>query len=260
MSVEATTAAWARRDMTPTEKIVLLRIADHANPDGGNAWPSINRVSDDTGLSERAVRTALRSLERKGALVSEIGRGPRGTNRYSVVISSPTPRQEMPPAGNAPLHVVPPAVDAPGISRPKGGQELPPNLKKNYPKKSRTRSEPNADVVALCDLLAERIAGHTGTPKPASRGHAWTDPMRLLLERGPTSWEQPRAIPPGKVRASVNAVFNDLNVRGGSGFCWADVIQSPSSLRKHWDKLHVAWRSQQAGEDNHDAYGAGANV
>lgn len=109
MSVEATSWAWAWRGLSATQKVVLVRIADHASPDGSNAWPSVEKLTLDTGLSERAVRNALRQLEDLGAIKCELKAGPKGCNRYTVYRQPPAddstgtscPRQDVPPASGA---------------------------------------------------------------------------------------------------------------------------------------------------------------
>jgi len=52
----------------PTAKLVLLALAIRANTEG-RAWPSLTRICADTGLSERAVRNALRSLAKDELIV-----------------------------------------------------------------------------------------------------------------------------------------------------------------------------------------------
>lgn len=104
MSVEATAAMWARRDLTATEKLVAVRLGDHAHPDGTNAYPSIARLREDTGLSERAIQGAIQRLVQKGAIRRDGCHGQWRTNRYVVVLD---------PAGDAPPHDVHPAGDAP---------------------------------------------------------------------------------------------------------------------------------------------------
>lgn len=116
MSVEATAAMWARRDLTSTEKLVAVRLADHAGPDGGHAFPSVRRLMDDTGLSERTVQGALRSLVGKGAVVWEGAHPKYRTNQYRIIL---TP-QEMHPAGDAP-----PQETAPD---PAAGAPTPPQM------------------------------------------------------------------------------------------------------------------------------------
>jgi hypothetical protein len=47
---------------SPVERFVAWTIADHINLELGYAWPSIARLVDHTGFSERAVRNAVRAL------------------------------------------------------------------------------------------------------------------------------------------------------------------------------------------------------
>lgn len=67
MSVHVT--AWvydhAPTDLSPGEMLVALVLADHANPEGGNAYPSIPRIAAMTRLTQRSV---IRSLQRLVAL------------------------------------------------------------------------------------------------------------------------------------------------------------------------------------------------
>lgn len=104
MSVEATAAVWARRDLTATEKLVAVRLADHASPDGTDAWPAVKRLCADTGLSERAVQGALQRLVEKGALRLTGKHRRHHTNVYAV---------DLTPAPTAPPQQVLPAADAP---------------------------------------------------------------------------------------------------------------------------------------------------
>ena len=110
MSVEATAAVWARRDLTATEKLVAVRLADHASPDGTDAWPSVKRLCADTGLSERAVQGALQRLVDKGAIRLTGKHRRHHTNVYAVDLTPapPAPPQQMHPAAGAPPHDVHP--------------------------------------------------------------------------------------------------------------------------------------------------------
>lgn len=84
MSVEATSWAWAWPGLTSTQRLVLVRIADHAAPDGSNAWPSLERLVGDTCLSRRSVQRSIADLEAMGALEVDYKAGPHGVNRYRV--------------------------------------------------------------------------------------------------------------------------------------------------------------------------------
>jgi DNA-binding transcriptional ArsR family regulator len=81
MSRDARDWAWAQ-DTSPTQKLVLLALAEHAN-DGYACWPSIHRLQERTGLSRRGVQKALRELEQRGLVSAERGGG-RSANRYAL--------------------------------------------------------------------------------------------------------------------------------------------------------------------------------
>ncbi len=67
-------------------KIVLLALADYANEDGRNIYPSISTLERRTLLSRRAVINALDALKTAG-IVSVDERGSKfGTNEYAINI------------------------------------------------------------------------------------------------------------------------------------------------------------------------------
>lgn len=94
-------------------------------------------------------------------------------------------------------------------------------------------------------LLASRYSAFSGTPIKNHRTARWKQDMRLLLERGPTDWACPQSIMASAVERRINGIFDHLTVHGTSKFCWAAVIRSPSSLRKHWDQIGVAAKAFQ---------------
>lgn len=71
MCVKLIAASWPIA-MPPSAKLVLVRLADRANPKNGNAcWPSVGTIARDTGLSERTVQTQINFLERAGHITIE---------------------------------------------------------------------------------------------------------------------------------------------------------------------------------------------
>jgi hypothetical protein len=70
MSVSAMAWVW-RQNLTPMSKIVLLAIADHADDDGGNAYPSKSTLALKTGYSERQVIRIVNQLTDEGWLSEE---------------------------------------------------------------------------------------------------------------------------------------------------------------------------------------------
>ena len=83
MSIKLMTAVWDREDLSSTQKLVLLALADWAN-DEGLCWPSIERVAKKSSLKKRAVQLAIRSLEEMQFIRREevIGKG----NKYWINI------------------------------------------------------------------------------------------------------------------------------------------------------------------------------
>ena len=64
MSIKLMAAAWEIELPTP-EKMVLLILCDHANDDGV-CWPSVATMGRKSGLSERTIQRALKSLSDDG--------------------------------------------------------------------------------------------------------------------------------------------------------------------------------------------------
>ncbi len=72
MSVHALGEALQQKDIPATARLVLIYLADRMNFHAGEmsqkAWPSIRRLSEDTGLSKRSVQRSIRLLEEKGLI------------------------------------------------------------------------------------------------------------------------------------------------------------------------------------------------
>lgn len=69
MSHEATAWAWeqarAHADLGALDRLVLLALADHADQTG-RCNPSIARIRESTGISDRGVRRSLAALRDAG--------------------------------------------------------------------------------------------------------------------------------------------------------------------------------------------------
>lgn len=61
MSVHAIEWAWRQQVANPTQKLVLMALADHANGDG-QCWPSMDRVAQLAGCSDRTARRHIDDL------------------------------------------------------------------------------------------------------------------------------------------------------------------------------------------------------
>lgn len=102
MSVEAIT--WALRvPIGGNAKVVLLGLANHAHPDGSQAFPAVETLAVYACCDPRSVQRNLRKLETEG-WIARAGEGPRGTTCYRLAMSGgdrlppPTP---LSPRGDA---------------------------------------------------------------------------------------------------------------------------------------------------------------
>jgi DnaD/phage-associated family protein len=68
MSVRVMGAVW-QLDLDATLKIVLLKLADNADDDGDNSWPSVGRIAHECGVAERTVQRSIQNLMKMGLLV-----------------------------------------------------------------------------------------------------------------------------------------------------------------------------------------------
>jgi hypothetical protein len=75
-------------------KVVLIALANYAGPKGTDAFPSVQRIQYDTGLSERTIQGSLRALEDHGTIAktpdplvraSTIGRPDHRPQSYDLV-------------------------------------------------------------------------------------------------------------------------------------------------------------------------------
>jgi len=71
MSLEAIIWAIERvGNITPTQKLILICLANHAGPDG-TCFPSHNLISDYSGLRRETICRNLAILENKGLITSD---------------------------------------------------------------------------------------------------------------------------------------------------------------------------------------------
>ncbi|WP_339408018.1 helix-turn-helix domain-containing protein [Pseudomonas helleri] len=156
MSTIIMSACWPLQGMSPTQKAVLISLADNAS-DEGVCWPSINTIGVRTCLSERAVRGALRWLEDAGVLTSNQRYG-RST-WYTITPAGYAPGTKCPPAADAPppRQEVPdtPAAAAPRTVIEPSSEPSPVVEGANSSKVSKLKCEPQAIV----DLFNQTLPG-----------------------------------------------------------------------------------------------------
>lgn len=106
MSIKIMSAIFESETLGPTERLIMLALADHAD-DSGRCYPSIDRLCQRTGLSERAIQTNIRKLSEQGYVRIIPGGGKSRPNIYFV---SATPASETP-------HLLHPAAETPFLVR-----------------------------------------------------------------------------------------------------------------------------------------------
>jgi len=67
-------------------RLVLLAIANHANQNGEQAWPSVPTLAREAHISVRQAQRAVLDLVALGEVVIHMGAGPGKTNVYRVVM------------------------------------------------------------------------------------------------------------------------------------------------------------------------------
>lgn len=98
VSLEVTSLVWAA-PLPAMDKIVLLRLADFADSEGRNVWPSVGRVCRECGVSDRHVQTVIKRYLGQGLLVLvQQGGGRNRTSEYRFDLSTLRALAETPNA------------------------------------------------------------------------------------------------------------------------------------------------------------------
>lgn len=83
MSIYLMTAIWKGVDLPTNRKVVLLKLADHADDEGQNCWPSVGRIAHECGVVPRTVQMILREFEKEEIIRIEGNPGGgRGRSRH----------------------------------------------------------------------------------------------------------------------------------------------------------------------------------
>lgn len=235
----------------------MLAVADACNsPDGTGAWLSNAALQAKTGLSERAVRVAVRECEELGELKVEIGRGRGGVNRFMVIMSTRNPaesapfsanRQNLPGAESAPgrtdegpqANAGKPA-DSAGKRAGRNPAESAPGTVSNSRKSSKRRPRSTAkqephreDVERVCKYLAAWMV-RNGC-KPPNISEKWREAARLLIDKDKRSLEDVRDVTAWSQRSTF----------------WKANILSLPTLREKFDQLRLAKESEEAARNGH---------
>jgi hypothetical protein len=104
VSVKVQSLAWERAQLPPSEKLVLLALADHAHDDGTSAKPGVAYLAWKTDLSERTVQRSLKYLEDVGLIAPTAHeKGGRGCcTEYTLYLANLPLKPAFQPNSEAP--------------------------------------------------------------------------------------------------------------------------------------------------------------
>jgi hypothetical protein len=104
LSVEALKWAFEQEDVPPGPRFVLVALANRANEEGGDCYPSVKWIQRKTGFSDSTIRGHLDDLEGQYRKLSKKERrredGGKSSNEYQLhLLAPPTPeiRRGVPP-------------------------------------------------------------------------------------------------------------------------------------------------------------------
>lgn len=87
MAANVVGAVWNVRGLEDSQRIVLLRLADVAHPDGSNAFLAVSTVAEDCEIGERTVQRTLHTLVERGFLEVQAPATNRRPTVYRVTIA-----------------------------------------------------------------------------------------------------------------------------------------------------------------------------
>lgn len=234
MSVKVMSWVWEHSRSRGAQRLVLLCIADHANDDGLEAFPSLARLARKTGMTERGVQKAIQSLVGLGELQVTMGGGRGRSNRYRVLMQTPN---VVPPLEPNPEPETPNPIPRTTFTESGSTNTVPENpepssyeLSFNRPKNSSSKSssrkpEPyREDVEKICQHLADQIAAN-GSKRPKVTDE-WRRQARLLIDE--------TRDPP----TSVDKIVNLIDWSQRNTF-WRPNIQSMPKFREKYDRLRL---------------------
>ena len=99
MSFELERRVWAI-PLPSTDKLVLLCLAHHANPDNGLCYPSTSKIGKDTGLHPKSVSRVLTRLQKRKLVT--IKRRMDNSNLFTVTLPRGGNRKQAPKGGGNP--------------------------------------------------------------------------------------------------------------------------------------------------------------
>lgn len=150
MALNLVCAVLDRGPRQQSDALVLLALADSADKDSGECWPSHKTIAHRARLSDRQVRTVLARLRADGWVTWEArkrGNGSAASNLYCLNLEKlgEAPRKSVPPGDGPPRKSVPASPEVTSDHAPEVTSPLEPSQNKNLgAKASKPRSAPRS--------------------------------------------------------------------------------------------------------------------
>ena len=153
--------------ISASEKLVLLAMADHARDDGTGCYPSVETLARKTSQSRRGVQKIIRKLEKSRLIEpSKVSHG-RRTTEYRIALSNrepgsllaaPQPRTTFVPTANLETRNREPRSPEPlrTVNEPKEPKGDPACGKRNRELGSLLKQRQSAPLVPILDLEMKR--------------------------------------------------------------------------------------------------------
>ena len=87
MSIKVMAAVWDRSQHAGTELLMLLALADFSD-DRGYSYPGVSALAEKCRMKPRNANYILATLQKSGELQVLVNEGPKGTNRYRIVLDA----------------------------------------------------------------------------------------------------------------------------------------------------------------------------
>lgn len=216
-------AAYAVAGLDGYERAVLVALAYHASSDALTAWPSIERLAEETAFSEDTCRRAIHRLIDRGLIAVELSSG-RRANKYRLVALQPSPTATVDPSPLA-------TVDGTNDDTNPRQQQPQPSLVASQPSPPATRTKKNRERTG-------KGARKRATPVPKT--FTITDERR--------SWAVSKGVPAGDVDIETEKFLDYHRSKGNTLTDWTAAWRN--WMRKALDFRRADSRGRENGRQS----------
>lgn len=184
MSIKVMSWVFEHGPSDPSERLVLLALADYAS-DNGEWSPSMVGIAQKAGMTERGARGVIRRLEAGGWIAVKVGGGRGGRSQYRVLMGQGNPERET--GNDKPGTINREYSDKPGTKRPetRNQRSAEPSetikVSKNPP--TPRRGEDNEAVTVLTEIVGSDVAEAFVAHRKAKRARLTAHAARLIVRK-----------------------------------------------------------------------------